>query len=296
MTKKMALGRGLSALMEDASEPTRGESTEKRVGLNLMNEIELEKIDINPFQPRTTFPEESLNELADSIIKLGIIQPITVRLLNGRFQLISGERRVRAAKIAGLTSIPAFIRTANDQGLLEMALVENIQREDLDAIEVALSFNRLVEECNLRQEELAERVGKKRATVANYLRLLKLPAEIQLGIRHAQLSMGHARALITIDDPVAQIKVFRKIVDNDLSVRKTEETVRHLQAGKHEKHAKGKLEISEPVAKLRDHMINNLGLRTEIKSGTKGDGKIVISYNNESELEEIISKFYTIEK
>jgi len=296
MTKKMALGRGLSALIEDAGESKRAENEEKMTSFNLGNEIELDKIDINPFQPRTNFNEEALNELADSISKLGIIQPITVRSVNGRFQLISGERRVRAAKIAGLTTIPAFVRTADDQGLLEMALVENIQREDLDAIEVALSYNRLVEECNLRQEELADRVGKKRATVANYLRLLKLPAEIQLGIRNSHLSMGHARALITIEDPVAQIKIYRKIVDNDLSVRKTEETVRSLQDEKHDKSSKGKVELPETVAKLREHMINTLGLRTEIKSGTKGDGKIVISYNNESELEEIINKFYTIEK
>lgn len=296
MTKKMALGRGLSALIEGADEPKRLDAEERKNLHNLGYEIELDKIDINPYQPRINFNEDALNELADSISKLGIIQPITVRSVNGRFQIISGERRVRAAKIAGLTTVPAFVRTADDQGLLEMALVENIQREDLDAIEVALSFNRLVEECNLKQEELAERVGKKRATVANYLRLLKLPAEIQLGIRNAQLSMGHARALITIDDPVTQIKVFRKIVDSDLSVRKTEETVRHIQEGKNEKKVKEKAELPEPVARLRDHLITNLGLRTEIKSGSKGDGKIVISYNNESELEEIINKFYTIEK
>jgi len=296
MTKKMALGRGLSALIEDAGEPKRIEEEEKKVAHNLGYEINLDRIDINPFQPRTNFNEETLNELAESISKLGIIQPITVRSVNGRFQIISGERRVRAAKIAGLTTIPAFIRTADDQGLLEMALVENIQREDLDAIEVALSYNRLVEECNLRQEELADRVGKKRATVANYLRLLKLPAEIQLGLRNAKLSMGHARALITIDDPAAQIKVFKKIVDHDLSVRKTEEAVRILQEGKKVKQPKADIEIPEPIAKLRDHMVNNLGLRTEIKSGTKGDGKIVISYNNELELEEIINKFNSIEK
>ena len=296
MAKKMALGRGLGALIEDANEPMRGEKNMLQQADSLVNEIDMDLIDLNPFQPRTKFDEESLNELADSISRLGIIQPITVRSVDGRFQLISGERRVRASKIAGLTTIPAYIRTANDQGLLEMALVENIQREDLDAIEVALSYQRLVEECNLTQENLADRVGKKRATISNYLRLLKLPAEIQLGIRNAQLTMGHARALITIDDHHSQLKIFKKIVDNDFSVRKTEEAVRALQEGKTEKPAREKNELPEPIAKLKDHLVNTLGLAADIKPGQKGDGKIVITYHNDVELEEIIHKFNKLEE
>jgi len=203
MSKKMALGKGLGALIEDASDPTRNQDfkSEKHVVSELVNEIEVDKIDVNPYQPRTQFDEEALRELADSISKLGVIQPLTVRAVDGRYQLISGERRLRAAKLAGLKTIPVFIRTADDQGMLEMALVENIQREDLNAIEVAISYQRLIEECNLTQETLSERVGKKRATISNYLRLLKLPAEIQLGISQNIISMAHARALITIEDP-----------------------------------------------------------------------------------------------
>src|SRR4030042_3416604 len=190
IAKKSALGRGLGALIEEANEPKR-ESF-----ISSTDEIEIRLIEFNPFQPRKNFDQEALNELASSITELGIIQPITVRKLdNGNYQLITGERRLRAAQIAGLTTLPAYIRTADDQAMLEMALVENIQREDLDAIEIAISYQRLIEECNLTQENLSERVGKKRSTVTNYLRLLKLPAEIQVGIREKKISMGHARAL-----------------------------------------------------------------------------------------------------
>ncbi|NVO08716.1 MAG: ParB/RepB/Spo0J family partition protein [Bacteroidales bacterium] len=298
MSKKMALGRGLGALIENANEPQRNEVTEHRVTSELVNEIDLDKIDLNPYQPRTSFDEEALNELSESIKRLGIIQPITVRSVDGKFQLISGERRLRAAKIAGLKRIPAYIRTADDQGLLEMALVENIQREDLDAIEVAISYQRLIEECSLTQENLADRVGKKRATVGNYLRLLKLPADIQLGIRQTKLSMGHARALITIDDPIAQLKIYRAIIDNDLSVRKTEEEVRALQEKHPEKSQKLKSnkDLPETEAQLKDHLINKLGWAADIKTGSKGDGKIVISYHNKGELQEIIHKFNSLEE
>ena len=228
MSKKMALGKGLGALIDDASDPTRNQDfrTEKQVVSELVNEIEVDKIDVNPYQPRTQFDEEALKELADSISKLGVIQPLTVRAVDGRFQLISGERRLRAAKLAGLKTIPVFIRTADDQGMLEMALVENIQREDLNAIEVAISYQRLIEECNLTQETLSERVGKKRATISNYLRLLKLPAEIQLGISQNLISMGHARALITIEDPKIQLDIYHQTINEGLSVRKVEELVR----------------------------------------------------------------------
>lgn len=298
MSKKMALGRGLGALIEDANEPRNEVTVEHTITSELVNEIDVEKIELNPYQPRTTFDEVALNELAESIRRLGIIQPITVRSVNGQFQLISGERRLRAAKIAGMSRIPAYIRTANDQGLLEMALVENIQREDLDAIEVAISYQRLIEECSLTQENLADRVGKKRATVGNYLRLLKLPAEIQLGLRQSHLTMGHARALITIDDPIAQLKIYRAILEKDLSVRKTEEEVRALQERHPEKAQKLKnnRDLPETEAQLKEHLINKLGWAADIKPGTKGDGKIVISYHNELELQEIIHKFNGLEE
>ena len=224
MIKKNALGRGLGALIDGVEK----EVLEKKVEANL--DISVDSIDANPFQPRTNFDEQALEELSASIKKLGIVQPLTVRDAGqGRYQLIAGERRLRAARLAGLTHVPAYIRTADDQAMLELALVENIQREDLDAVEVAISFQRLIEECRLTQEQLSERVGKQRSTVANYLRLLKLPAEIQLGIRNKQLMMGHARALINIEDQKKQINVYYKIIDGELSVRQAEDLVRHVQ-------------------------------------------------------------------
>src|SRR4030066_498827 len=227
MAKKNALGRGLGALIEGVEK----EILEKKVEVN--QDISVDSIESNPFQPRTSFDEQSLDELAASIRKLGIVQPLTVRETGtGRYQLIAGERRLRAARRAGLTHVPAYIRPADDQAMLELALVENIQREDLDAVEVAISFQRLIEECKLTQEELSERVGKQRSTVANYLRLLKLPAEIQLGIRNKQLMMGHARTLVNIEDPKKQISIYYKIVDGELSVRQAEDLVRQLQSGK----------------------------------------------------------------
>ncbi|NLA50389.1 MAG: ParB/RepB/Spo0J family partition protein, partial [Bacteroidales bacterium] len=207
MAKKNALGRGLGALIEGVEK----EVLEKIVEAN--KDIPVDLVDGNPFQPRISFDEQAMEELAVSIRKLGIVQPLTVRESgDGRFQLIAGERRLRAAKMAGLTHVPAYIRTADDQAMLELALVENIQREDLDAVEVAISFQRLIEECRLTQEQLSERVGKQRSTVANYLRLLKLPAEIQLGIRNKNLTMGHARTLVNIGDPRKQIDIYYKVV------------------------------------------------------------------------------------
>jgi len=233
----MALGRGLGALIEEASttQNTAPAPTTESVlpKSELINEIEIEKIVTNPYQPRTHFDEDALNELAASIKELGIIQPITVRKVDdNQYQIISGERRFRASKIAGLKAIPAYVRTADDQGMLEMALVENIQREDLDAIEVAISYQRLVDECSLTQEVLGERVGKKRSTVTNYLRLLKLPAEVQLAIRKRLLSMGHARALVNIDDQELQLDLLRKIIEEDLSVRQIEQLVKKIAEGK----------------------------------------------------------------
>ncbi len=288
MAKKNALGRGLGALIEGVEK----EVLEKKVEAN--TQIPVELIDSNPFQPRTRFDEESLEELAASIRQLGIVQPLTVRETgNGRYQLIAGERRLRAAKIAGLTHIPAFIRTADDQGMLEMALVENIQREDLDAIEVAISYSRLVEECRLTQEQLSERVGKQRSTVANYLRLLKLPAEIQLGIKNKQITMGHARTLINIEDPKQQINVFYKIIDEDLSVRAAEELVRTLQAGSLKDPVKAvrKKKLNEDFKQLSSHLEKIFASKVTFRINEKGRGKIVIQFDSPDEMERILGIF-----
>lgn len=291
----MALGRGLGALIEDAGMPqSREERVENKVTSSLVNEIDIDTIEANPFQPRNKFDEELLKELAESIAKLGIIQPITVRAFNGGYQLISGERRLRAAKIAGLKRIPAYVRTANDQSMLEMALVENIQRQDLDAIEVALSFQRLIDECSLTHDKVSERVGKKRATITNYLRLLKLPAEVQLGIREGKLSMGHARAIASVEDPFQLIKIFRKVLEQDLSVRKTEELVRYQLELKEVSEIAPDVEIAqeepEEVIMLRSKLNKLFGWGAELKKTTNGGGKIVISYRNQGELDEIIKK------
>ncbi|MFP4367418.1 MAG: ParB/RepB/Spo0J family partition protein [bacterium] len=284
--KKNALGRGLSALITD--EEPRKRDNPARSG---QDEIDIGLIEANPFQPRTRFEEESLQELAASIRELGIIQPVSVRYKDdGKYQLIAGERRFRAANIVGLKTIPAFIRTADDQALLEMALVENIQREDLDAIEVAISYQRLMDECNLTQETLSERVGKKRSTVANYLRLLKLPAEIQLGIKHRQISMGHARSIINIDDPEGQIDLYHKIINNDLSVRKVEELVRNYSKEKPEEPDKPSPLKSDPgeYGTLRDHLAGFFGANVEFRRNEKGKGKIVIPFKSNEELERIV--------
>jgi ParB family chromosome partitioning protein len=284
-SKKSPLGRGLGALIEGVEK----EALEKKVEANL--QIEINSIDANPFQPRLRFDNQSLEELAASIRQLGIVVPLTVRETgDGRYQLIAGERRLRAARMAGLTHVPAYIRTADDTAMLEMALVENIQREDLDAIEVAITYQRLIEECNLTQEQLSDRVGKQRSTVANYMRLLRLPAEIQLGIRNRTLSMGHARTLVNIDDPAKQIKVFYHIIEEDLSVRATEELVRHLQSaaakdpGKVEKKKRLNTEFEE-VAKQLTSLFQS---EVQFRINEKGRGKIVIPFDDSDEMERII--------
>src|SRR6202166_1227932 len=232
--KRNALGRGLSALLNDSEnvQPNKNDASHGAEvnSLGSVNEIKLSEIEVNPFQPRTDFDEQALLELADSIKLQGLIQPITVRKVNAQsYQLISGERRLRASKLAGLTQVPAYIRTANDQQMLEMALIENIQRENLNAIEVALSFQRMIDECSLKQEELGDRVSKNRSTVTNYLRLLKLPPTIQASIRDGQISMGHAKALISVEDSTKQLYIHQQIMQHELSVRKVEELVRDLQ-------------------------------------------------------------------
>lgn len=288
MTKKNALGRGLGALIDGVEK----EVLEKKVEANL--QIAIDSIDGNPFQPRTHFDQTALEELASSIRTLGIVQPLTLRETgNGRYQLIAGERRLRAARLAGLTHIPAFIRTADDQAMLEIALVENIQREDLDAVDVAISYQRLIEECKLTQEQLSERVGKQRSTVSNYLRLLKLPAEIQLGIKNKQLSMGHARTLINIEDPKKQINVYYRIIDNDLSVRSTEELVRVLQTEtlKDPLKVEKKKKLNEDFSQLSNHLEKIFSSKVNFRINEKGKGKIVILFDSSEEMERILGLF-----
>jgi ParB family chromosome partitioning protein len=283
MAQKNALGRGLGALIEDADSP--------RFTVSAINEIDIDQIEVNPFQPRKNFDEESLQELASSIREVGIIQPITVRELDAhKYQLITGERRYKAARMAGLKSIPAYVRKANDQNMLEMSLIENIQRVDLDSIEVAISYQRLIEECNLTQENLSERVGKKRSTITNYLRLLRLPAEIQLGIRDKIISMGHARAVINITDPETQLEIYRNILKNDLSVRKVEEMVRKLGTTSENPPQNKHVEVSlKEYETLRNHLADFFQTEVELKRNNKGNGKIVIPFKSDEDLERILA-------
>ncbi|MRT91528.1 ParB/RepB/Spo0J family partition protein [Ancylomarina sp. 16SWW S1-10-2] len=287
MAKKSALGRGLGALIDDRDEfQTRPSHKDNE----LSNEIELSKIEVNPFQPRTKFNEESLNELAQSIKEIGIVQPITVRKLNNNsFQLIAGERRLRAAKIAGLTKIPAYVRLAEDDKMLEMALVENVQREDLDSMEVAISYQRLIDECDLTQESLSDRVGKKRSTISNYLRLLKLPAEIQKGIREKQILMGHARALVNVNNREYQLSIFKMAATQDLSVRKIEEMVREANSGKPIKEKTSTGRLAEEYESLKDHLSKYFDSKIDLKRNDKGKGKIIIPFKSDDDLERILA-------
>ena len=285
MARKNALGRGLGALIDNADEVTKGKPAAS------INEIEISKIEANPWQPRTKFDEERLNELAISIKEIGIIQPLTLRKVDGdRYQLIAGERRFRAAKIAGLNRVPAYVRTADDDTMLEMALVENIQREDLDPVEVAISYQRLIEECKLTQESLSDRVGKKRSTISNYLRLLKLPAEIQLGLVEKQISMGHARAIISVEDAATQLMIFEQTIKYDFSVRKVEELVRELNAGKKaKKEEKAKPTLPEEYQELKSQLSTFFKTNIQFSRSDNGKGKIVIPFRSDDELEKIIS-------
>ncbi|MDO6737851.1 ParB/RepB/Spo0J family partition protein [Wenyingzhuangia sp. 2_MG-2023] len=284
-TKKQALGRGLSALLKENDMSVRSANHEKATEIvgNII-ELSLEQIEVNPFQPRTHFDEEALKELADSIKVLGVIQPITVRRVDDKFQLVSGERRFRASKLIGNTTIPAYIRLANDQEMLEMALVENIQRKNLDPIEVALSYQRLIDEINLTQEELGERVGKKRSTITNYLRLLKLDPIIQIGMRDGFLSMGHGRAIINIDDNAKQLEIYEKILKDGLSVRQTEALVAEMKREKSPK----PVPVTPSFVKNNEQVFNRFfGQKVAITSNDKGKGKISISFNSEEEFNQI---------
>jgi len=294
--KKRALGRGLSALLDNNDENNTSNNNSSNnldiinIAGNIIN-IPLEQIESNPFQPRLNFDDTALQELADSIKKQGVIQPITIRKLDDeQYQLISGERRLKASKIAGLIDIPAYIKDATDKEMLEMALVENIQREDLNAIEIASSYQRLMDECGLTQELLSERVSKNRTTVANYLRLLKLPKEIQKGVIENKISMGHARALINIPSTDTQLSVFKTIIDKDLSVRNVEEIVRNLGKEPIEKTVSfTKTETPEKFSMLQSQIAQKLNTKILLKRNHKGEGSIVINFRSDDDLERIFS-------
>jgi ParB family chromosome partitioning protein len=286
MAKKSALGRGLGALLDDSGSDSISRSVVESEGATgSISEIPVSQIETNPFQPRTRFDQEKLDELAASIGQLGIIQPLTVRKVRpNQYQLISGERRFRASQLAGLERVPAYIRVANDQAMLEMALVENIQRDDLDAIEVAISYQRLIDECNLTQEALGERVGKNRSTITNYLRLLKLPAQIQKAIMDKVITMGHARAIINIQDENQQIELFKQIVKDGMSVRATE------TASKSAKGSKAvKKELPVEYQRIEQNIKDQLNANVGLKVNARGKGSISISFDNEKELKRVLS-------
>ncbi|WP_242157831.1 ParB/RepB/Spo0J family partition protein [Aestuariivivens sediminis] len=291
-TKKQALGRGLSALLKDPENDIKSvqdKNADKVIG-NII-ELDIDYIEVNPFQPRTNFSEESIKELASSIKELGIIQPITVRKSDfNKYQLVSGERRFRAAKLVGLDTIPAYIRIANDQESLEMALVENIQRQDLDPIEIALSYQRLIDEINLTQEQMSERVGKKRSTIANYLRLLKLDPIIQTGMRDGFISMGHGRALITIEDQSIQLDIYESILSKKLSVRETEEIVRNYGTTKEPKTTNNNTtekDNPEYIKKGITVFSEYFGHKIDVKVSKNGKGKITIPFHSEEDFNRI---------
>ena len=289
--KRKALGKGLAVLLKDPQEnvQTAEEKGAEEV-IRSISELPLDRIQANPYQPRTFFDEESLNELSDSIRELGVIQPITVRRIKkNKYELISGERRLRASKMAGLSQIPAYIRLADDQGMLEMALVENIQRKELDAVEVALCYQRLMDECGITQEEVSQRVGKKRSTVTNYLRLLKLPPIIQAGLRDQMLSMGHARALVNIDDEKDQLTIYKTLISKGLNVRQVEDEVQRLNDGNSGKGRRRStaLRTNQPLSEELTKLIGS-GVKVKERQGNSG-GELVISYKDDQELERILS-------
>jgi ParB family chromosome partitioning protein len=291
--QRSALGRGLDSLISMDDTPARGTSA--------INDVALDKITPNPDQPRTTFDEEALEELAASIRELGIIQPLSLRKTGpDSYQIIAGERRFRAEKIAGLTSVPAYVRTAHDSELTEMALIENIQREDLNAIEIALTFKKLIDQYNLTQERLSERIGKKRATIANFLRLLKLPSEVQLGLRDKRVDMGHARALLAIDDPRVQLKIYKEILKEGLSVRKVEELAKAWQENRNAQPNGNADKPRNPYAAshdfdlLKNHLSAAFHTPVNFSCDRQGKGKITFQFSNEEDLTRLITLFDTL--
>ena len=293
--QKSVLKRGLDVLISMDDLNTGGSSS--------INEVELSKIEANPEQPRSVFDQEALEELAASIKTIGLVQPITLREVQpDKYQIISGERRYRASLIAGLTSIPAYVRKASDENMMEMALIENIQREDLNAIEIALTFQKLIEKLSLTQEELSERIGKKRATIANYLRILRLPAEIQIGLRDKKIDMGHAKSLLSLEDPSTQLMVYEQILKYDFSVRKTEEIVKELNRTEPVEPedevvtAKPKRKVSHEYDALKNQLASFFDAKVSFSCGEKGAGKISISFADEKELQRILQVFDSIKK
>ena len=284
-----ALGRGLDALISTDDELHTG-------GSSSINEVPVEKIKANPNQPRREFSETSLEELAESIRQIGIIQPITLRQMeDGTYQIIAGERRWRASQMAGLNSVPAYVRTADDEKMMQMALVENIQREDLNAIEIALAYQNLIEQYHLTQDKLSEKIGKNRATIANYLRLLKLPAQVQMALRNKEVDQGHARALLGLEKPTLQVKLFNEIREKGYSVRQVEDMVKALnngetvKSGRHTMKAKNRL--PEEYNELKNRLAEVFRTKVEMTCSQKGKGKIILSFANEEELEHLISLF-----
>lgn len=289
---KRALGRGLDAILSSPDTDITSQDISGNYVAGAIAALDIERIDANPFQPRSDFDEMMLMELSDSIKAQGVVQPITVRKMGrDQYQLIAGERRLKASKMAGLTKIPAFIRVANDEQMLELALIENIHRKDLNAIEVAISYKRLMEECTLTQEKLSEKVGKNRSTITNFLRLLKLPAEIQVALRDASISMGHARALITVEEESRQLHILKKVIGEGLSVRQVEEMVRILSQPPSAKKAIPGKEIPEKYKNIPAQLSKSLGTKISIRRSENGHGSIVIAFNNDEELDKVISFF-----
>lgn len=291
--KRSALGKGLSALLENA-ETDITSSTNGTGMVGSVSMIQISSIEANPFNPRTSFEKEALQELSQSIAVHGIIQPLTVRKLGrDKYQLISGERRFRASQLAGLEEVPAYIRVANDQTMLEMALVENIQREDLNAMEVALSYQRLIDECALTQDQLSQKVAKSRSSITNYIRLLKLPAPIQAGVRDNVISMGHARALVSAGDEALQLEIFNRVVDENLSVREIEALIKgeKIPSQKSEEQTKSSApsaKVSEQQFVFKEHLGDRLATKVDIKKTSNGSGQIVLKFNSENDLNRII--------
>ncbi|MFA5970963.1 MAG: ParB/RepB/Spo0J family partition protein [Lentimicrobiaceae bacterium] len=289
--KKTGLGRGLSAILESPETDITSKDISGNYVAGAIANLSIRKIETNPFQPREDFDQAALAELSQSILEQGIIQPLTVRKMGyDKYQLISGERRYRAAKLAGIESIPCYIRVANDEQMLEWALIENIQRENLNAIEIAISYNRLVEECSLTQDELSKRVGKNRTTVTNYMRLLKLPAEVQAAIRDGSISMGHARSLINVQDEAKQLIITRKIVADGLSVREVEKLVRQLDKIVEPLTKPQKITLPLKYEVMKDSIQERLNRKIELKRTPKGKGSIVIPFVSDDDLQAIISK------
>ncbi|MBO7607217.1 MAG: ParB/RepB/Spo0J family partition protein [Paludibacteraceae bacterium] len=296
MAKKFGglnLSRGINSMI-----PTDDDEKQSVAGASSINDVKISEIEANPDQPRRVFDEEALNELADSIKQIGVVQPITLRkLADGKYQIVAGERRYRASQIAGLESIPAYIREVNESQQMEMALIENIQREDLNAIEEALAYQNLMDKCDYTQDQLSERVGKKRATVANYLRLLRLPAEIQMAVKDKKIDMGHARALMAIEDPVAQLSVYNQIISEGLSVRKVEELAKSIKEGKTaspEKKESPKKDLPEDYAALKDRLNGLFNTPVSMTCDKKGKGKITIQFNSDDDLLKIMNIFDSI--